>query len=146
MTMTRDELQEIVTTSAFDRWMGLQVETLDETSLRMRLPFREEIVGTPTVRRLHGGVTASFIDATGSYFLIARLNKRISTINLVIDFLRPAEGELVAIAQIVKIGRRICNVAVTVTGEDGKEVATGRLTIVPSEVTIGQEQAGTRIA
>lgn len=87
MTLTREELQRIVDTSEFDRWMGLKVEALDDEALRMRLPFRDEIVGTPKVRRLHGGVTASFIDATGCYFLISKLNKRISTINLVIDYL-----------------------------------------------------------
>lgn len=143
--MTRDELQQVVATSAFDRWMDLRVESLDATTLRMRLPLRDEIIGIPTVRLLHGGVIASFIDAAGSYLLIAHLNKRLSTVNLVVDYLRPAQGELVATAQIVKLGRKICNVAVTVAGEDGKDVASGRLTIVPSAVTIGEEQAGTRI-
>jgi len=146
MTMTCEELQRIVATSEFDRWMGLKVEALDDDELSMRLPLRNEIFGTPTVRRLHGGVTASFIDAAGCYLLISKLNKRVSTINLVIDYLRPAQGELIATARIVKLGRQICNVAVTVSVEDGKEVATGRLTIVPSNVTVGQEQAGTRIA
>lgn len=146
MHMTRDELQQVVATSEFDRWMGLRVEALDASSLRMRLPLRDEIVGTPGVRRLHGGVTASLIDATGSYLLISQLNKRVSTVNLAVDYLRPAQGELVATARIVKLGRKICNVAVTVTGEDGKEVAAGRLTVVPSSVTVGEEHAGMRIA
>lgn len=144
MSLTRDQLQAVIGTCEFDRWMGLQVESLDDTTLTMRLPFRAEIVGTPKVNRLHGGVVASLIDAAGCYLLIALLVKRVSTVNLVVDFLRPAHGDMVAVARMVKMGRTICNVTVEVTGSDGKLAATGRLTIVPSNVTVGEEDQLTR--
>ncbi len=139
VSLTRDKLQAVIETCEFDRWMNLKVEALDDITLTMRLPFRPEIVGTPKVDRLHGGVVASLIDAAGCYLLIALLNKRVSTINLVVDFLRPAHGELIAVARMVKMGRRVCNLTVEVTGADGKLAATGRLTIVPSNVTVGEE-------
>lgn len=139
VSLTRDQLQAVIETCEFDRWMNLRVEALDDTTLTMRLPFRAEIVGTPKVDRLHGGVVASLIDATGCYLLIALLNKRVSTVNLVVDFLRPAHGELIAVARMVKMGRTVCNLTVEVTGADGKLAATGRLTIVPSNVTVGEE-------
>lgn len=139
MSLTRDELQAVIETCEFDRWMGLKVESLDATTLTLRMPFRTEIGGTPKVNRLHGGVVASLIDSTGCYLLIALNVKRVSTINLVVDFLRPAHGEMVGVARLVKIGRKICNVTVEVTGSDGKLVATGRLTVVPSDVPVGEE-------
>lgn len=139
MSLTCNQLQAVIETCEFDRWMNLKVEALDDTTLTMRLPFRAEIVGTPKVDRLHGGVVSSLIDATGCYLLIALLNKRVSTVNLVVDFLRPAHGELIAVARLVKMGRRICNLTVEVTGADGALAATGRLTVVPSNVTVGEE-------
>ncbi|MEY2892183.1 MAG: hypothetical protein RJA98_2091 [Pseudomonadota bacterium] len=144
MSLTREQLQTVIETCEFDRWMGLRAESLDDATLTVRLPFRAEIVGTPKVDRLHGGVIASLIDATGCYLVIALLVKRVSTVNLGVDFLRPAHGELVAVARVVKMGRQICNITVEVTGADGKLAATGRLTIVPSNVAVGQEDQLTR--
>ncbi len=139
MSLTRDQLQAVVETCEFDRWMGLRVQSLDDATLTMLLPFRTEIVGTPKVNRLHGGVVAGLIDAAGCYLLIALLVQRVSTANLVVDYLRPAHGEMVAVARLVKMGRRICNVTVEVTGADGKLAATGRLAVVPSNVAVGDE-------
>ncbi len=140
MSLTRNQLQAVVETCEFDRWMGLKVRSLDDSTLTMLLPFRTEIVGTPKVNRLHGGVVAGLIDAAGCYLLIALLDKRVSTANMVVDYLRPAHGEMVAVARLVKMGRRICNVTVEVTGSDGKLAATGRLSVVPSNVALGEEE------
>lgn len=139
MSLTQDQLQAVIETCEFDRWMGLRIQSLDASTLALVLPFRDEIVGTPKIRHLHGGVVASLIDATGCYLLIGLLNKRVSTASLVVDYLRPAHGGLVALARLVKMGSRICNVTVEVTGEDGKLAATGRLTVVPLDVVVGEE-------
>jgi uncharacterized protein (TIGR00369 family) len=89
---------------------------------------------------LHGGVLASLIDAAGCYLLIALLAERVSTVNLVVDYLRPAQGEMLAVARVVKIGNRICNMNVDVMRKDGKVVATGRLTVLPLKVPLGEEE------
>jgi uncharacterized protein (TIGR00369 family) len=145
MTLSAAELQDVVGTGVFDTWLGLRIETLDETSLVVRMPVRDDIYGTRTASRLHGGAMASLIDAAGCYLLIARLGTRLSTVNMVVDFLRPAIGDVVAKATIVKLGRRICVVAVEVTGEDGKLAATGRLNVAPSDVKLGEEEVGATI-
>ena len=139
MNMKQDQLKAVIETCEFDRWMGLRIQSLNESTLALVLPFRNETVGTPEIKHLHGGVVASLIDATGCYLLIALLNKRVSTASLVVDYLRPAHGELVAVARLVKMGSRICNVTVEVSGEDGKLAATGRLTVVPLNVVVGEE-------
>lgn len=146
MSLTQDQLQTVIETCEFDRWMGLTIESMDASMLAVKLPFRTEIVGTPTIEHLHGGVVASLIDATGCYLLIGLLNKRVSTASLVVDYLRPAHGNLVAVARLVKLGSRICNVTVEVTGEDGKLAATGRLTVVPLNVVVGEEGQSTASA
>jgi len=139
MSLTHDQLQAVLETCEFDRWLGLRIQSLDESTLTVVLPFRTEIVGTPKIKHLHGGVVASLIDATGCYLLIGLLNKRVSTASLVVDYLRPAHGNLVAVARLVKMGSRICNVTVEVTGEDGKLAATGRVTAVQLNVVVGEE-------
>lgn len=140
MSLTRDQLQAVIETCQFDRWMGLKVDSLDDATLTVLLPFRSEIVGTPKVNRVHGGVIASLIDAAGCYLLIALLVKRVATVNLVVDYLRPAHGAMIAVARLVKIGSSICNITVEVTGADGKLAATGRLTVVSSNVAVGEEE------
>ena len=145
MAYTAEHLQSVVERCEFDRWLGLKVEHLDEDTATIRMPLRREFLGTPKIDRLHGGTVAAMIDGVGCYVVISRLNKRVSTVNLVVDYLRPAHGEMVARARIVKLGRRICVVAVEVTGADGKLAATGRVTIAPSDITVGEEESGARI-
>jgi len=140
MILTSSQLQEVIATCEFDQWMGLKVQTLNETSLTLLMPFRQEIIGTPKFNSLHGGVLASLIDAAGCYLLIALLAERVSTVNLVVDYLRPAQGEMLAVARVVKIGNRICNMNVDVIRKDGKVVATGRLTVLPLKVPLGEEE------
>lgn len=145
MKLDKAGLQKTVGSGVFDTWLGLEVLSLDETSLEMRMPLRDEICGTVAIPRLHGGAVASMIDAAGCYLLIARLGTRVSTVNMVVDYLRPAHGTMTARAEIVKLGRRICVVAVAVTGADGKLAATGRLNVAPSEVRLGEESGVTRL-
>lgn len=141
MEFSKDQLQLVIETCEFDRWLNLTVEDLSDDSLTVRMPVRPEILGTPKVDRLHGGAVGSLIDATGCYLVIAKLQKRVSTVNLVVDYLRPAHGDMVATAKIVKMGRRICVTHVDVKGADGKLAVTGRLTIVPSDIRLGEETA-----
>jgi uncharacterized protein (TIGR00369 family) len=145
MALSLAELKQVMDACEFDRWLGLVAEHVDDESLVIRMPLRTEILGTPHVDRLHGGVVASLIDATACYLLIAHLNKRVSTVNLVVEYLRPSHGEMTARAHIVKLGRQICVVSVEVTGANGKLAATGRATIAPSSVTVGEEHGVTRI-
>jgi len=145
MALSLAELQQVMETCEFDRWLGLVAEHLDDESLVTRMPLRTEILGTPKVDRLHGGVIAALIDATACYLLISQLIKRVSTVSLVVDYLRPSHGEMIARARIVKLGQRICVVAVEVTGANGKLAATGRVTIAPSNVTVGEEHSAARI-
>lgn len=140
MELTLAQVQSVIDMSQFDRWLGLTAIDLDENGLTIRMPVRREILGTPKIDRLHGGAVSTLIDATACYLLIALNNKRVSTVDMVIDYLRPAHGDMTARSRVVKLGRTICVVTVEVTGANGKLVATGRLAIAPSDIPIGEEQ------
>lgn len=143
MKLSLPDLQKTIETCEFDRWLGLTVTCLDDDRLVLEVPLRREMLGTPKIDRLHGGVVGSIIDATGCYLLIAKLNKRVSTVHLAVDYLRPAHGSLVATGRIVKLGQRICVTEVDVVDTSGKLVASGRLTVVPSDIAVGEESAAT---
>jgi uncharacterized protein (TIGR00369 family) len=76
--------------------------------------------------QIHGGVISAFIDVTAAYALTVRVGHFVPTINLRIDYLKPAMGALRAEGTVVRAGRTIGVVDVDVTDEDGKQVAVGR--------------------
>jgi len=146
MELSLEKLQSVVEVCRFDQWLGLTAVELGADTLTMRMPVRPEVLGTPVIDRLHGGVVASLIDATACYLLIALRNKRVSTADMVVDYLRPAHGELVATSKLVKLGRTISVVTVEVHDRIGKLVAIGRLAIAMSQVTVGDEHEMARPA
>jgi uncharacterized protein (TIGR00369 family) len=96
---------------AFNRWLGMRVESVDDGRCVMRVPFRPELVGDPFRPALHGGVTATLADAAGGlavFAAVGTLNARVSTIDLRVDYYLPAElKDLVAEATLANIGNRV---------------------------------------
>jgi uncharacterized protein (TIGR00369 family) len=78
-------------------------------------------------RQFHGGAIASLIDIAGDYALFALLGHGVPTIDLRIDYLRPAiDTGLTARAVVRRVGRTIGVVDIEVTATSGKTIALGR--------------------
>ena len=75
---------------------------------------------------LHGGVVASLIDLAA--YNAAALHKGLATptLDLRIDYLRPAVAPLRASARVVRAGRSVVTVDVAVEDSTGRLVALGR--------------------
>ena len=75
---------------------------------------------------LHGGVVASLIDLAA--YNAAALHKGLATptLDLRIDYLRPAVAPLLARARVMRAGRSVLTVDVTVEDSTGRLVALGR--------------------
>ena len=74
----------------------------------------------------HGGAIATLIDSTATYACCIMLGRAVPTINLRVDYLRPAGGEeMVATATVRRAGRTVSVVDVDVMA-GGKLVAIGR--------------------
>lgn len=117
-------------TSPYHRWLGCEIVRMDETAVVLELPFREEFVGNPEQRTIHGGVIASLVDAAGTFCVIAAAGRDCVTVDCRLDFVRPAGAETVrALAEAVKVGRRIATADVEVLDDAGERVALGRLTL-----------------
>ncbi len=109
----------------------LRLELLDHDAatgaVTLRAPWREEFERGPGTLQWHGGVMAALIDIAGDFALIAKLGRGVPTIDLRIDYLRPAvDTDLVARARTLRAGRSIGVVDVEVSDKSGCVVAVGR--------------------
>jgi uncharacterized protein (TIGR00369 family) len=105
------ELQQLVETFIpFNRYLGVRLEETRDGLCRLRLPFREEFIGDPMRPALHGGLIATLIDTCGgiAVWTQLRLEDRVSTIDLRVDYLSPGAAELLfAEAKVVRAGNRV---------------------------------------
>jgi len=76
----------------YNRALGLQIESIAPDRVFARLPWRENLVGHPETRILHGGAISASMDAIcgASVFVALKQAMRIATLDLRIDYLRPA--------------------------------------------------------
>lgn len=116
----------------YNRLLGVRFDRLGD-ELTGRLPFREGLVGNPTLPALHGGVTGSFLEITGLMQLAweqvmaqmagggeaaarvaeGRFPPMPKTIDITIDYLRSGRPrETFARATVQKAGRRVAHVHV----------------------------------
>lgn len=115
----------------FNRHLGLKALTVTRDLVELCLPYRAEFVGDPIRGALHGGTISALIDTAGgaAAFLNVRSNERVSTVDLVVDYLRPGPlSDIVAQARIVRRGNRVIIANVDVVPREGERyvIAQGR--------------------
>jgi len=100
---------------------------LDSGTVVIRLPYQAVFGRAGDSPEVHGGVVAALIDMAGHAAVAVQIQRMAPTIDLRIDYLRPAPAnDLVATARTVKLGRAVSRVDIDIHGSDGKLVATGR--------------------
>jgi uncharacterized protein (TIGR00369 family) len=122
-------LPDVLRRSPFHRLLGLEMTRASHGEVVIRMPFRAELLAGDDEmgRYVHGGAIASLIDTAGDFAVIAATGHDVPTIDLRIDYLRPAtKGTLTATARAIKAGRSVAVADIEVVGEDGKAVAVGR--------------------
>ncbi len=113
--------------SPYQRFLGVSLVRADEGVVEIRLPFREEFLRQDGSDWLHGGVIGALIDIAGDYAIASTTGVGVPTIDLRVDYLRPARrGDLIAIGHTVKAGRTISIADVEVRNAGGEVVAIGR--------------------
>jgi uncharacterized protein (TIGR00369 family) len=108
---------------------GLEVVACDADrgELAVRAPFRPAVERFPGTGQWHGGPIAALIDIAGDYAAGIRLGRALPTIDLRIDYLRPAIATgLVFRAAVRRSGRTVAVVDVEVVDDRGALVALGR--------------------
>ena len=89
------------------RRLGMEVVETGPRRARVRLPYRDELVGDPARRVVFGGVITTLLDHAGGLAVFCSLPelKTIATLDLRIDYLRAADPgcDLVGEAQCYKV-------------------------------------------
>lgn len=91
--------------------LGIVVEDFKGREILMRLPFREEFLGDPDRRLLHGGLVTTLIDSACGLGVIAALPepRPVATLDLRIDYLKPAaaDADLLCRSFCYRIAKRV---------------------------------------
>lgn len=91
--------------------LGIELTSVDVEAgaCVVRLPWRDELVGDPDQQILAGGVITALLDTLGAAATIVRGLFQVATLDLRIDYLRPAgaQRDLIAEAECYRVTRRI---------------------------------------
>jgi uncharacterized protein (TIGR00369 family) len=111
----------------FHEWLGVELVSLDQTGVVIRMPWRAEFVSDPDRGYAHGGVLASLIDLAADYAVAARLGRGAPTVDMRVDYHRAAmPGPLVARAAVIKFGGTLATAEARIFDERDELVASGR--------------------
>jgi len=124
----------------FNRVLGLRIAELRPERVVGRIAMRPELVGHYVFSRLHGGVISAGLDAMGGLAVMAAIGARhmdeppaqrlhrfgkLGTIDLRIDYLRPAIGEQFELrAEVLRLGSRVASTRMEFLGA-GRLLSSG---------------------
>ena len=125
----------------FNSIIGLKIEKLEAERVTGRIAMKDHLVGHYLFNRLHGGVISAGLDAMGGLAAMAAIGARhmsdtpeqrlhrfgkLGTIDLRIDYLRPAIGDHFDLsAEVLRLGSRVASTRMEFHGPDGKLLAAG---------------------
>jgi len=124
-----EQVQAIFDASPFLGFLQLRAVALDHDAgtLTVTMPMRPELERRLGTAQFHGGPIAAFIDIVGDFAVGMTVGGGVPTINLRIDYLKPAVGTLLTgTARVRRTGRTVALVDVDVHDEKQSLVAVGR--------------------
>jgi len=122
-------LREEMARPPFHRVLAPQAVHADPAAgvVIIRLPYQPHLSRAPDEASYHGGVIATLIDLAGHAVVAVRIGRMAPTIDLRIDYLRPADdSDLTATATLIKAGRSVARADIEITDAQGRLIAIGR--------------------
>jgi len=132
----------------FNRVIGLKVQHVTPDRVSASIAMQPQLVGHPAYQRMHGGVISAGLDAVGGMAVMAAVAARhsdealdvrlgrfakLGTIDLRVDYLRPAIGEHFTLhAQVLRLGSRVASTRMEFLGADGTLLSTGAAAYIVS--------------
>ena len=130
------DIQAFCDRCPFNAWLGIRVTSAAAHGVELEVPWRDEILGSPTLLTVHGGVLAAVVDAAAGLSLLAILGRPGPAIDLRVDFHRPVRsGPMRARGKVLRAGQSITSVEAFVEDESGRLVASGRCVYFVAEST-----------
>ena len=124
----------------FNRVLGLRIDSLSA--------MRPDLIGHYAHQRLHGGVISATLDAMAGIAVMAAIGARhmdeppaermrrfakLGTIDLRIDYLRPALGERFTLhGEVLRLGSRVATTRMGFHDAEGKLLASGSAVYIVS--------------
>jgi uncharacterized protein (TIGR00369 family) len=125
----------------FNQVLGLKILSVGPERVAGRIAMKQELVGHYTYNRIHGGVVSAGLDAMAGLAVMAAIGARhmhetpavrlqrfskLGTIDLRIDYLRPAIGPHFELrAEVLRLGSRVASTRMEMVGADGTLLSTG---------------------
>ncbi len=132
----------------FNHVLGLRIDTLSAGGVTGHLAMRPDLIGHYAHQRLHGGVISAALDAMAGLAAMAAIGARhmnetplerlrrfgkLGTIDLRVDYLRPALGERFTLsAEVMRLGSRVASTRMEFRDAAGKLLATGSAAYIVS--------------
>ena len=124
----------------FNQVLGLRIDSLAAERVAGHITMRPDLIGHHLHQRLHGGVISATLDAMGGLAVMAAVGARhmdepidarmarfmrLGTIDLRVDYLRPAVGPLFkASAVVLRLGGRVASARMEFTDGQSKLLCT----------------------
>lgn len=120
--------------------LGFHLERIEPGVAEMRAPYRDDLIGDPDTRVLHGGVVTALLDHACGLAAFAGLGGKdaTATLDLRLDYMRPAEPgrDVVAIARCVRASGLFAFVsAIAHDGDENDPVATAAAAFMVTRVS-----------
>ncbi|MBC2736885.1 MAG: thioesterase family protein [Desulfobacteraceae bacterium] len=125
----------------FNKVLGLKVHSLDMERPKIRFAMHDALVGNYIRGSLHGGVISAVIDVTGGLSAFMGLQKKLAgepldiklekfrklgTIDLRIDYLRPGVGKMFeATGYVLRTGHKVAVTRIELKNETEQLIAVG---------------------
>ncbi len=129
------------------RALGLRFVSADVGKAEIELPYSPELVGDPSTGVLHGGAITTLLDTVSGCAVFTALKplRRVATLDLRIDYMRPAEAgkDIRASAECYRVTKQIAFVrAIAHDGDPARPVATSAGTFNIFESKSKPKEAG----
>ena len=110
----------------FASMLGVEVTEAEDGHAEGYLEMRDELSWNQDKLMAHGGVTFTLADTVGGAALVSVVDQPVPTIDMRIDYLSAATGDLRAEADVVRVGGDVGTVDVEVYSEDDELLADVR--------------------
>jgi len=122
-----EKLQELISRGPFNKWLNFTVLKAGMDGVEIQAAWREEWVVNVERRYTHGGILAAIVDVAADYAIAAQLGRPVPTIDMRVDYHKAhMPGDIMAKAQVVRMGSQYSTAEAYLYDKDGALVASGR--------------------
>lgn len=110
------DLDDLIRIPPFHEYLGVKVVAAETGRVVLEIPPKDAFVGNPLIPAVHGGIISALVDLAGGAALFVDTHFPTPTVDMRLDFLRPAIAGRALRAEAVtrSLGKRVAFVDVLV--------------------------------